>query len=142
MPAQNRGLIKEFYGVLEAEEAERNIRERHPELGPFLKRKFARLYLPPEMEAEAEKLKQELEARLPVDHPKPPLSLQTEPHGELLRPGEASRRLDINYRTLWYWRKKGIIRQEGYVIFPTRHVRYRREEIERLLHAQPRSNKA
>jgi hypothetical protein len=95
------------------------------------------------MGAEVEKLRQELEARLPVEHPKPSLlSLHTEPHGGFLRPGEASRMLGINYRTLWYWRKKGIIRQGGYVLFPSRHVRYRREEIERLSHVQPRSNKA
>lgn len=53
---------------------------------------------------------------------------------KLLSPKKASKMLGVSYKTLLKWAKEGKIRA---VTLPTRHHRYPKEEIERILHNKP-----
>ena len=57
-----------------------------------------------------------------------------EQESNLLSPKEASKMLGVSYKTLWRWAKEGKIHA---VRLPTRHHRYPKEEIERILHNKP-----
>jgi len=48
----------------------------------------------------------------------------------LLRTGEVMAILGVHRRTLYNWRKNGIIR---YIVLPNGDIRYPRSEIERIL---------